>query len=114
MEEYLPVLSRGLAAPTGGQGSDRKMYLPRLAWRPAMIRKPAIVLGYMAALTVGADPAAAQERAWCLITPGLTTTCIYYTFEQCLASRVGSSTYCGQNPGYGGSPLGTTPRDRRR
>ena len=80
-----------------------------------MIRKPAIVMGYLAALTVGADPAAAQERAWCLITPGLATTCIYYTFEQCLASRVGSSTYCGQNPGYAGSPSGIpTPRERRR
>ena len=80
-----------------------------------MIRKPAIVLGYLAALTGGADPASAQERAWCLITPGLTTTCIYYTFEQCLASRVGSSTYCGQNPSHAGSSSGIpSSRERRR
>ncbi len=79
-----------------------------------MIKRVAIVLAYLAALTVGADRAAAQERAWCLIMPGLATNCIYYTLEQCLASRIGSSTYCGQNPNYGGTPSNLPARERRR
>ena len=80
-----------------------------------MIKNLAIALAYFAALTIGADRAAAQWRPWCLIEPGLATTCIYYTFEQCLASRVGSTTYCGLNPNYGDTPTGIpTTRERRR
>jgi hypothetical protein len=80
-----------------------------------MIKNLAIVPAYFAALTVGADRAAAQWRPWCLYEPGLATTCIYYSFEQCLASRVGSTTYCGLNPNYGGTPTGIpTTRERRR
>jgi hypothetical protein len=81
-----------------------------------MIKNLAIILAYFAALTIGADRAAAQWRPWCLIEPGLATTCIYYTFEQCLVSRVGSTTYCGPNPNYGSTSteMPTTTRERRR
>ncbi len=76
-----------------------------------MIKVLAIVLAGLGALAVGAEHAAAQNRQWCLIEPGLATTCIYYTFEQCLAARVGNSTYCGRNPYFESAPTG---RERRR
>jgi Protein of unknown function (DUF3551) len=79
-----------------------------------MIKHLAIVSAYLAALCLGADHAAAQNRPWCLIMPGLATNCIYYTFEQCLAGRIGSSTYCGQNPYPGDVPTGTTATKARR
>jgi Protein of unknown function (DUF3551) len=78
-----------------------------------MIKNVAIVLAYLA-LSLGADRAAAQTRLWCLIMPGLATNCIYYTFEQCQAARIGSSTYCGQNPYPGDVPTGTTTKGRRQ
>ena len=80
-----------------------------------MIKGLAIALTCFAALTIGADHARAQWRPWCLIEPGLVTTCIYYTFEQCLASRVGSTTYCGLNPNHGEtSTRFPTTRERPR
>jgi|RhiMethySRZTD1v2_1073278.scaffolds.fasta_scaffold1081420_2 uncharacterized protein DUF3551 len=80
-----------------------------------MARKLAITLASLAALTVGPDPAAAQSRPWCLHEPGLATTCIYYTFEQCSAARVGSTTYCALNPNQGDASTGTrTYRERSR
>jgi Protein of unknown function (DUF3551) len=78
----------------------------------SMIKRLAIVLTCFAALTIGADRAGAQWRPWCLIEPGLATTCIYYTFEQCMASRVGSTTYCGQNANYGDAPTRVPTRRR--
>ena len=71
-----------------------------------MIKNLAIAWAFLGALTFGADRAAAQWRPWCLSEPGLTTTCIYYTFEQCLAARVGSTSSCGLNPNYGDRPTG--------
>ena len=81
-----------------------------------MAKKLAIILAsFVVPLTVGTDRAAAQWRPWCLYEPGLATTCIYYTFEQCSAARVGSTTYCGLNPNQGGASTGTrTPRERSR
>ena len=80
-----------------------------------MIKNLAIAWAFLVALTFGADRAAAQWRPWCLSEPGLTTTCIYYTFEQCLAARVGSTSSCGLNPNYGDRPTGvSTTRERRR
>jgi Protein of unknown function (DUF3551) len=79
-----------------------------------MVKHLAMGLAYLTLLFLSADRAVAQYRPWCLITPGLTVTCIYYTFEQCLASRIGSSTYCAQNPDAG-EPAGTsTTKGRRR
>ena len=67
------------------------------AWRRAraeIILAPAAV----AVLALGADRAAAQGRAWCLIGNG--RSCGYYTFEQCLASRAGDSSHSAPNPDY--------------
>jgi Protein of unknown function (DUF3551) len=80
-----------------------------------VIKALAIVLTYLGALAVGAENAAAQNRPWCLIQPGLATTCIYYTFEQCLASRVGTTNSCARNPYPEGAPTGIpTIKERRR
>jgi hypothetical protein len=80
-----------------------------------MAKKLAIISTYLAVLIVGPDHAVAQWRPWCLHEPGLATTCIYYTFEQCFAARVGSTTYCGPNPNYAGATTGgRTTRERPR
>jgi len=79
-----------------------------------MTEKLAIVLTCLAVLAVGSDRAAAQWRAWCLHEPGLVTTCIYYTFEQCYAARVGSTTYCSRNPDSGGGAAARTRTTRER
>ena len=80
-----------------------------------MAKKLAIILTYVALLIVGPDHAAAQWRPWCLHEPGLTTTCIYHTYEQCFAARVGPTTYCQANPNYGAGPTGTrSTRERLR
>jgi hypothetical protein len=97
-----------------GLSLNRYMVAP-IARRIVMIRTLAFAAAGLAALVMGGGGAAAQYRPWCLYEPGLATTCIYYTFEQCLAARVGSTTYCAANPNYGGAP-GAIPatRDRRR
>jgi len=80
-----------------------------------MAKKLAIILTYVAVLTVGPDHAAAQYRPWCLYEPGLAITCIYYTYEQCYAARVGPTTYCQANPYSGGGSTGARPtRERHR
>jgi hypothetical protein len=80
-----------------------------------MVERYALVLVSFAALALGADRAVAQTRPWCLIQPGLATTCIYYTFDQCLAARVGSSNHCGRNPDHEDGRTGKpATRERRR
>jgi hypothetical protein len=67
-----------------------------------MTKVLAIVLAAAAVLAIGADRAAAQGAAWCLIGGDSGRSCGYYTFEQCLASRAGGSTQCVPNPNYQG------------
>ena len=59
-----------------------------------MTKAVMIVLAYVAVLALGTDPAAAQARPWCLYTSGPPTSCGFYTFEQCLASRGAGSSHC--------------------
>ncbi len=78
-----------------------------------------IALAYVAVLTLGTDPAAAQGRAWCLYTSGPPTSCGFYTLEQCLASRGAGSSHCAPNPAYMGDRSSTdgsqsVGRERRR
>ena len=57
----------------------------------------------VAALTAaGSNPAAAQDYPYCLkggdwVWPGL---CLFWTYEQCLATASGTLSYCGINPRY--------------
>jgi hypothetical protein len=73
-----------------------------------MTKALTVVLVHALVLAIGAECAVAQGRAWCL-NRGSSTSCSYYTYEQCMESRVGSSTYCTQNPDFSGSGS-----DRRR
>jgi uncharacterized protein DUF3551 len=80
-----------------------------------MIKTLAIAMTFLATLLIDPHRAVAQWRPWCLHEPGLATTCIYYTFEQCMAARVGSTTYCASNPNSGGASTDQpATRERRR
>ena len=68
-------------------------------WRRAMAGIVVIAPAAVAVLVLGADRAAAQGRAWCLIgNDGRSCGC--YTFERCLASRAGGASHCAPNPDY--------------
>lgn len=67
----------------------------------------------IAAMTVAADKARADEYPWCAeLTSGtvLTTNCGFVSFEQCRASVSGIGGYCHRNPNYKGTP----PQQRAR
>ena len=69
-----------------------------------MIKAAVIALTAVAPLALGADCAVAQGQAWCLFGGDSGAgSCGYYTFEQCLASRAGGSSFCAPNPNYPGN-----------
>jgi Protein of unknown function (DUF3551) len=75
-----------------------------------------LALPYVAiVLAIGADPAATQERPWCLGEPGAgVVNCGFYTFAQCQASRPGGSTLCVQNPAASSTAGPPGGRERRK
>ena len=57
----------------------------------------------MAAALPTSASAQPQDRAWCLDYNGVNggfTRCVFSSFEQCNASRVGEGGNCYRNPGY--------------
>ena len=64
----------------------------------------------LSALFAAASPAAAQYAPWCMSEVGRAgsgaTTCIYYSFAQCMATQSGIGGICFQNPypGVRGNP----------
>ncbi|MCC6777127.1 MAG: DUF3551 domain-containing protein [Hyphomicrobiales bacterium] len=64
-----------------------------------MIKVPIIALisAILAGLIVDASSTSAQAGAWCLVEYW-DRDCSYNTFQQCLDSRAGGSTFCEKNP----------------
>ena len=59
------------------------------------------------ALAFTASPAAAQWAPWCLYESDRDSgavTCIFHSFEQCLATRSGIGGSCARNPYLSGAP----------
>ena len=88
-----------------------------------MTRALMIVPALVAVLALGAGPAAAQERAWCLIRDRerrrRRDQLRLHSFAQCLASRPGGSSHCVPNPGIAANRSSTdgsqaSGRERRR
>ena len=55
----------------------------------------------LVALVLTTSPAAAQWAPWCLYESGTrngSVTCIFYSFEQCSATRSGIGGSCAPNP----------------
>ncbi len=77
------------------------------------VTRASIIVVAFAALAIDACGISAHAAAWCLV--GYSgRDCSYHTFEQCLSSRAGGSSFCEQNPSFAGSSSNRPPRAGQR